>query len=340
MEVCVASKSSSSFLTFSISGQIIVLRNDLVWKARVMIPGALFSQYATLYTCSLGSWARKCPDCPVIMYVCMYVAGSVCGEPFGATEKKRWCLLSSGSSSSAEFFYSLTLLLSPFSLSPLFLFLPFLPLPSLSSLPFLPLSSSPSNQLTALVTSFYLKLSEHFTHPQFLQQIREIGFLAQFESLLSTFGRCGTLSVLVDVWMCRFSGDESGMLEDTCVAVAELGTVTFQVYAFIGVKILFATCLKARLVLEGIVNVENVAFSVRNGFEEEKNLFPPGIEPGTLRVWGARDNRYTTETQLLSVFTISNYKAWFPLQLGALGRNPDLRFDFHISGTRFSFSSS
>ncbi|CAI8005393.1 Inositol polyphosphate-4-phosphatase type I A [Geodia barretti] len=87
-----------------------------------------------------------------------------------------------------------------------------------------------SQVLTALVTSFYLKLSEHFTHPQFLQQIREIGFLAQFESLLSTFG------------------DESGMLEDTCVAVAELGTVTFQ--------------------------------------------------------------------------------------LGALGRNPDLRFDFHISGTR------
>jgi hypothetical protein len=93
-----------------------------------------------------------------------------------------------------------------------------------------------SQVLTALITSFYLKLSEHFTHPQFLEQIREIGFLAQFESLLSTFG------------------DESGMLEDTCVAVAELGTVTFQ--------------------------------------------------------------------------------------LGALSRNPDLRFDFHISGTRFSFSSS
>lgn len=43
-------------------------------------------------------------------------------------------------------------------------------------------------QLTALVTSFYLKLSEHFCYPPFLQQIREIGFLAQFESLLSTFG--------------------------------------------------------------------------------------------------------------------------------------------------------
>lgn len=26
-------------------------------------------------------------------------------------------------------------------------------------------------------------------------------------------------------------------------------------------------------------------------------LFPPGIEPGTLRVLGARDNHYTTETQ-------------------------------------------
>ena len=25
-------------------------------------------------------------------------------------------------------------------------------------------------------------------------------------------------------------------------------------------------------------------------------MFPPGIEPGTLRVWGARDNHYTTET--------------------------------------------
>ena len=29
---------------------------------------------------------------------------------------------------------------------------------------------------------------------------------------------------------------------------------------------------------------------------EKEGVFPPGIEPGTLRVWGARDNRYTTET--------------------------------------------
>ena len=26
------------------------------------------------------------------------------------------------------------------------------------------------------------------------------------------------------------------------------------------------------------------------------NLFPPGLEPGTFRVWGERDNHYTTET--------------------------------------------
>ncbi len=27
-----------------------------------------------------------------------------------------------------------------------------------------------------------------------------------------------------------------------------------------------------------------------------KDLFPPGFEPGTFRVWGERDNHYTTET--------------------------------------------
>ena len=28
----------------------------------------------------------------------------------------------------------------------------------------------------------------------------------------------------------------------------------------------------------------------------EKRLFPPGLEPGTFRVLGERDNHYTTET--------------------------------------------
>ena len=29
---------------------------------------------------------------------------------------------------------------------------------------------------------------------------------------------------------------------------------------------------------------------------EYMNMFPPGFEPGTFRVWGERDNHYTTET--------------------------------------------
>ena len=29
---------------------------------------------------------------------------------------------------------------------------------------------------------------------------------------------------------------------------------------------------------------------------DKKNMFPPGLEPGTFRVLGERDNHYTTET--------------------------------------------
>ena len=46
-----------------------------------------------------------------------------------------------------------------------------------------------SIQLTALVSSFYLLLSKNFDDPNFLKQIREIGFLAHFESLLSSLGK-------------------------------------------------------------------------------------------------------------------------------------------------------
>ncbi|XP_064387064.1 inositol polyphosphate-4-phosphatase type I A-like isoform X2 [Halichondria panicea] len=67
-----------------------------------------------------------------------------------------------------------------------------------------------SQALTSLVTSFYTSISQNFTDPSYLRQIRKIGFLAQFESLLSS------------------AGDESGMLEDMCVAVAELACVKFQ----------------------------------------------------------------------------------------------------------------
>ena len=31
-------------------------------------------------------------------------------------------------------------------------------------------------------------------------------------------------------------------------------------------------------------------------------MFPPGLEPGTFRVLGERDNRYTTETDLEEFF--------------------------------------
>ena len=33
-------------------------------------------------------------------------------------------------------------------------------------------------------------------------------------------------------------------------------------------------------------------------------MFPPGLEPGTFRVLGERDNHYTTETWILETFLI------------------------------------
>ena len=33
-----------------------------------------------------------------------------------------------------------------------------------------------------------------------------------------------------------------------------------------------------------------------SGDSKLKSLFPPGLEPGTFRVLGERDNHYTTET--------------------------------------------
>ena len=35
-------------------------------------------------------------------------------------------------------------------------------------------------------------------------------------------------------------------------------------------------------------------------------MFPPGIEPGTFRVWGERDNRYTTETVIVKIMIYSS----------------------------------
>ena len=43
----------------------------------------------------------------------------------------------------------------------------------------------------------------------------------------------------------------------------------------------------------------------------KKELFPAGLEPATFRVWGGRDNHYTTETDMIEEFQdfldITNY---------------------------------
>jgi len=44
-------------------------------------------------------------------------------------------------------------------------------------------------QLTALITSFYSMLSHNFHNVVYLLQLRSIGFLIEFESLLSSLGR-------------------------------------------------------------------------------------------------------------------------------------------------------
>lgn len=43
-------------------------------------------------------------------------------------------------------------------------------------------------QLTGLVTSFYATLSEHYNEKFYMEQLKEIGFLAHFECLLNSTG--------------------------------------------------------------------------------------------------------------------------------------------------------
>ncbi|XP_076581069.1 type II inositol 3,4-bisphosphate 4-phosphatase-like isoform X2 [Chaetodon auriga] len=68
-----------------------------------------------------------------------------------------------------------------------------------------------SQALSAVVCGFMLKLFGGLEDPDFLQQLHSVGVLAQFESLLSTYG------------------DELGMLEDMEVGVADLSGVAFTV---------------------------------------------------------------------------------------------------------------
>ena len=39
-------------------------------------------------------------------------------------------------------------------------------------------------------------------------------------------------------------------------------------------------------------------------------MFPAGIEPATLRVWGARDNHYTTETLMSGTLLFKNQNSF------------------------------
>ena len=61
------------------------------------------------------------------------------------------------------------------------------------------------------MTAFYLSLSQHLLDTNFLRQLTTIGYLVNFQSLLST------------------AGDELGMIEDMLVGVSELTGVSFQV---------------------------------------------------------------------------------------------------------------
>ena len=102
------------------------------------------------------------------------------------------------------------------------------------------------------MTSFYLTLSQHLVDGDFFEQILQLGFLAQFTSLLSCNGMHSLYrkpSCTLIYLFCKLTGsyvvqatahksfihclgDENGMLEDMTVIVQELRSVSFQVCAF------------------------------------------------------------------------------------------------------------
>ena len=84
-------------------------------------------------------------------------------------------------------------------------------------------------QLTGLVTSFYLTLSQHLVDNDFFEQVLQLGFLAQFTSLLSCHGMCISKQDMFTNLKSNCLGEEQSMLEDMIVVIQELRSVSFQV---------------------------------------------------------------------------------------------------------------